>query len=248
MTEPVYPATTTAATRDVIEVLQAGRALAALAVVASHAAIAASGFAGPFHGAGLLEYGWLGVDFFFVLSGFIIFHSTVGRNKTAGHYAAARFRRVYLPYLPIGIAMALAYSFVPQLSEGHRDWSWLPTITLLPVAAETALSVAWTLKHEILFYAIFAAGYFSGRLGLVLGVWAVAIVVGTFAGLSDMVALDPINLEFLMGVIAAIIVRGGGGGNPAGSTSPGPRPLGHGSRWMRSVRCRRSSVWRLPAR
>ena len=75
----------------VINVLQAGRGLAALAVVMLHSSVAARDFGGV-HTAPL-EYGYLGVDFFFVLSGFIIFHSTAGRDRTIKQYATARFRQ-----------------------------------------------------------------------------------------------------------------------------------------------------------
>ncbi|MGU3541295.1 hypothetical protein ACLBXP_25870, partial [Methylobacterium sp. A54F] len=55
----------------VLSVLQAGRALAALAIAAYHSAIATRDFAGtmPEGAFRLLERGTFGVDFFFVLSG-----------------------------------------------------------------------------------------------------------------------------------------------------------------------------------
>src|SRR5689334_3783110 len=135
-----------------IQSLQAGRGLAAFYVVLHHADLAAASFGASRTHVAFFANGYLGVDFFFVLSGFIIYQSTVGWQRTASDYAVARFRRVYLPYLPIGIGIALLYAMDPSLSEGNRSWSWLPTLTLLPVSSDTALSVAWTLKHEILFY------------------------------------------------------------------------------------------------
>src|SRR5262245_55891859 len=99
-----------------IESLQAGRALAALAVVFHHAGMAARDFAHPIVGQSIFDLGYLGVDFFFVLSGFIIYHSTADRSKTAGDYAVARLKRIYVPYLPIGIAIALLYSLLPTVS------------------------------------------------------------------------------------------------------------------------------------
>lgn len=48
--------------------------MAALAVVVHHANLAADGFGGWSFAP--LNYGYLGVDFFFVLSGFIIAYST----------------------------------------------------------------------------------------------------------------------------------------------------------------------------
>jgi peptidoglycan/LPS O-acetylase OafA/YrhL len=192
--------------RNTIYSLQAGRALAALAVVALHSSLAVEGFGQRVPLSPILKNGYLGVDFFFVLSGFIIYHSTAGRGRTPQEYAWARFKRVYLPYLPIGVAMALLYTFIPGVSAGGREWSWLPSVTLLPVTANPALSVAWTLKHEILFYTVFGALYFTRTLVPGLVIWAGLIVVNAFAGMKN-VPLALINLEFLMGIIAAILYR-----------------------------------------
>jgi peptidoglycan/LPS O-acetylase OafA/YrhL len=195
--------------RSLIDSLQAGRALAARAVAVSHAGLAAHDFEGPYAGSAILERGYLGVDFFFVLSGFIIYHSSQGKDLAT--YTMSRVRRVYLPYLPIGVGMALLYTLVPQFSAGDRSWSWLPTLTLLPVKAETALSVAWTLKHEIFFYALFAALYFSGRLAMGLVLWTVAIVAAWAVGFS-IIPLALINLEFVFGILVAVAVGRGMGG------------------------------------
>jgi len=194
-----------------IQSLQAGRGLAALAVVLHHADIAGHDFGrGSIHSP-LLAHGYLGVDFFFVLSGFIIYHSTAGADRSAKQYAWARLRRVYLPYLPIGVGMALLYVVFPQLSQGNRNWSWLPTLTLLPVSSATALSVAWTLKHEMLFYAVFGVLYFGRRLGFGLLLWAIGIVAAAVAGIQNVVPLALINLEFLMGIGIAVAYRARGG-------------------------------------
>lgn len=190
-----------------IQCLQAGRGLAALAVVMHHADLAAHDFGRDHVHVPLLGMGYLGVDFFFVLSGFIIYHSTAGRGRSAAEYAWARFRRVYLPYLPIGVGLALLYVLIPSLSEGDRHWSWLPTLTLLPVSTDTALSVAWTLKHEILFYAVFGLLYFTRLLFPGLLLWGLAIAAAAFAGVKDVVPLALINLEFLMGISVAILYR-----------------------------------------
>jgi exopolysaccharide production protein ExoZ len=84
-------------------------------------------------------------------------------------------------------------------------WGWLPTLTLLPVSASPALTVAWTLQHEMLFYVMFALFYFGNLLWLGLAVWALAIVLGPHGNIP----LALINLEFLMGIATAWLYRRG---------------------------------------
>lgn len=192
-----------------INVLQAGRALAALSVVFHHATLAIHSYSGRFTGDSFFESGYLGVDFFFVLSGFIIYHSIPG--KTVGEYAAHRVRRVYLPYLPVGLGMALLYTFVPQFSAVQRDWSWFTSLTLFPLQADTALSVAWTLKHEMLFYAVFALLYFTRTLLSGLTLWTVAIVAFASMGWNGGIPFALINLEFIMGIALCAAVKRGWG-------------------------------------
>lgn len=198
-----------------INTLQAGRALAALGVVVHHAASSAVDFIGAFPAklGQVLEYGWIGVDFFFVLSGFIIYHTTRGKSdglQGARIYARSRATRIFIPYLPIGIFMVLIYTFLPSLSGSDRAWSALASLTLLPVG-NPALSVAWTLQHEIVFYAIFALGFFTGQLRLTIAAWSVAILAAMVLGGHDMwvplkVILAPINLEFMFGMGCAVLV------------------------------------------
>ena len=189
-------------TKHTINSLQAGRGLAALAVVVLHSSIAARFFGGSFLPYSVFQYGYLGVDFFFVLSGFIIYHSTAGKGRTVRDYAIARFRRVYLPYWPIGIGLALLYVAMPWASLGSRNWAWLPTLTLLPVDSVPALGVAWTLKHEILFYLLFGLFYFSRLLPLGLGIWAVGILLS-----EQQLIFKDVNLEFFMGIAACLLYR-----------------------------------------
>lgn len=193
---------------DTLRVLQAGRGLAALAVVFHHACngVIRQGGELPEWLIGLCSYGYLGVDFFFVLSGFIIYYVNQSRRDEPGfasRYIEARLIRVYVPYLPLGIFMGLAYVALPQLASGDNDWNWFTTLTLLPSPAFPALAPAWTLQHEILFYfvALFA---FRTRsfIALSLLTVAAATAVRLFYPLGYK-GFGLIDLEFIFGIVAA---------------------------------------------
>jgi exopolysaccharide production protein ExoZ len=199
-----------------LEVLQAGRAIAALAVVALHAQVATEAFVGPpppwlKAAAG---QGYLGVDFFFVLSGIIICYTNHGRTARPGwrrRFAESRLVRIFVPYLPVAIAMALFYTFLPGVNRDMPDWGWLSTLTLAPTGTSPALTVAWTLQHELVFYTLallflkpggplpFAAGWAAAILAWQAFGWPLE-PPPTFSVAA--VLLHPINLEFLFGMVA----------------------------------------------
>lgn len=201
--------------------LQMFRGLAALGVVFHHAAISTDAFVGkiPAWLYSMFEHGFLGVDFFFVLSGFIIMSSHFDDEKSIvalKTYGIKRFVRIFPPYWPVSIALMLSYFLLPGVSQGARgDFSWLSSLLLLPDAAPPALSVAWTLIHEVMFYMIFCLYFISSRLFLVfLTGWVLAICVTTWmVGWADFLPflarlLSPINLEFVLGMGVAYLARG----------------------------------------
>ncbi len=188
--------------------LQAGRGIAALAVVLHHADNAVSKQNAPLPEwlSTIFAYGYLGVDFFFVLSGFIIYyvnHSRTQQPGFASKYLKSRFVRVFIPYWPIGIAVAIAYMLLPGLASGANDWGWFSTLTLLPASEGPALAPAWTLQHEILFYAFALICLLLNRLLLLSIVAAIAVAAYSFALPGGYKALGLVDLEFLFGIVVA---------------------------------------------
>jgi peptidoglycan/LPS O-acetylase OafA/YrhL len=151
-----------------LDVLQIFRGIAAVMVVIHHS----TGSLKYYHHLdnpflvfiGLL--GKYGVDFFFVLSGFIISYSSYFKIKQPGafkNYVINRVLRIYIPYLPIGIFMLLLYTYIPSFSSVDRSISTITSLTLFP-DGNPALSVAWTLTFEIIFYILFSIMFFSKKL------------------------------------------------------------------------------------
>lgn len=157
-----------------IRSLQIFRGLAALAVVAHHAAVSTEAFVGSMPGIAqsVFGLGFLGVDFFFVLSGFIIMFAHMGDERSPAavrRYAFKRLVRIFPSYLPISIALIALYAFMPGFSaSGGRDYSLVSSLLLLPADRPPALSVAWTLVHELMFYTVFLL-FFVSRRWLVTG-------------------------------------------------------------------------------
>lgn len=196
--------------------LQIGRGLAALAVAAFHLAalMQAPAFGGgPIPWLSAFDYGWLGVDFFFVLSGFIILHAheaDVGNGARLGRYAYRRVARIfpiYWLYLALCIAGMIAVKSVHfQLSTG-ADWASVLSLVRFSTV-ELPLAQAWTLFHEVLFYAMFALLIVNRRAGLIaLAVWfgCIALIGTRHGGAGEsfsQVVTSSANLNFLAGMLA----------------------------------------------
>ena len=196
--------------------LQIFRGLAAFGVVIHHAALSTNGIVDkiPTWLFEILNHGYLGVDFFFVLSGFIIMNSHFDDTKSIHAlkvYLIKRFVRIFPPYWPVSLVLIMGYFVLPGMTQGVRnDFSWLSSIFLFPDVSPPALSVAWTLIHELLFYIIFTIFFFSSRyFTTVVIIWVLAIL--STIEWADGVQFSPLltclistlNLEFVMGMVVA---------------------------------------------
>ena len=200
-----------------IRSLQVFRGLAALAVVASHVAFSTEAFVGSMPGVAqsVFGLGYLGVDFFFVLSGFIIMFAHMCDQPslaTVQRYAFKRLVRIFPAYLPISIALIALYATMPGFSaSGGRDYSLLSSLLLLPADKPPALSVAWTLVHELMFYAVFLL-FFVSRRWLVIGfvLWGGAIITSNLFLVPSgwlRYPMSLLNIEFMFGVLSAWVVK-----------------------------------------
>lgn len=210
--------TDTAREKSKFGTIEIGRGIASALVIFHHAGniMAQPRFYGGEPFGGHFRNFNVGVDFFFVLSGFIItwIHwDDLGRKEQLGSYARKRFLRIYPPYWGMLFPLILLYLVFPNAGvPSQRDpVNIVLSIFLLPYTAQPVLGVAWTLTHEIFFYAIFALMIFLGRRSIIiLPIWALAIIAAHFAEpLSYPLSffLNPFNLEFIMGVGAAALLK-----------------------------------------
>jgi exopolysaccharide production protein ExoZ len=194
--------------------IQFGRGVAACLVVLFHAGhqLALPQYVGhPFSLTSLFRFGNSGVDFFFVLSGFIIFHVhsvDIGRPRRLAHYVRQRLTRIYPIYW-------IVTAFVIATLVAKHDWPALDifrvikSILLLPDTKDPILGPAWTLIHEMAFYSVFAVAIISVRAGLVVAAAALALTFVNVQNPTPIVALfqSPLHYEFAMGVFAAFAVQ-----------------------------------------
>jgi peptidoglycan/LPS O-acetylase OafA/YrhL len=205
------------ATRQRFTGIEAARGIAALLVVVHHASrnIAEPRFYNQTLLSGHFEIFHVGVDFFFVLSGFIIawMHwSDIGVPSRLGGYVLRRVIRIYPTYwgilIPVMIAFYLSPGFGRSFDRGLD--TTLASLTLVPWPKPLIIGVAWTLVYEMMFYVLFGLAIVLGRWGIWLfRIWLVAIlVVQAFPPLPlpFNILLSAYNLEFLLGVATAIFL------------------------------------------
>jgi peptidoglycan/LPS O-acetylase OafA/YrhL len=147
--------------RPRLSALTSLRFFAALHVVLFHL-YALNIFAGTGFYRDLASIGYVGVSFFFILSGFILVYTYADREFTVWQFWRARFARIYPAYLfsllftaPTFIMMC---AYLPWF-KAHRFLSTTLVITLLqswvPQAALAWNSPAWSLSVEAFFYLLF---------------------------------------------------------------------------------------------
>ena len=198
--------------------IEAGRGIAALLVVLYHVdkVVANPAYWGSRTLGGVFACGHAGVEFFFVLSGFIIAHvhaRDIGRPAALGHYVAKRVDRILPLYWIVLSAMTALALLGPDIASlRHVDGAAIIASYLLvgPDSHAGVLTVSWTLFHEILFYVAFGMLIVDRRLGIVvaaawLAVIAAAAAVGV-AGVPAYVA-SPLNLLFAGGALVEVVVR-----------------------------------------
>ena len=198
--------------------LEVGRGIAAAMVALSHALSLAAEprWFGRVPFGGALANMNVGVDYFFVLSGFIITFvhwQDFGRPGRLGHYARRRFARIFPPYWIILSVIVPVYLAVPSFGE-PRQHDWLAIIAsylLLPMPEQPVLGVAWTLTYELFFYVLLGLVIVMGRRALpLLVLWVAGIALCQLLGWRSYPASffgNTYGTEFLLGMGAAAWLR-----------------------------------------
>ncbi len=199
--------------------IEVARGIAATLVILHHVSQHLSQELGyvPFRRA--LEPGSAAVDFFFVLSGFLILHVTqkdIGNPQTIVRYLRKRVLRIY----PIFWAALLVF-IAMNIIRSNSPVALSPAAIVLegslwPVTSgePRIVGVAWSLSYEIFFYLLFAALLLHRGFGrAVFALWTLAALLvstGALATPSNS-ALELITSEysllFPLGMAVAVGMR-----------------------------------------
>lgn len=162
--------------------LQSLRALAALAVLLFHA-MPFFGQVGGQPGAlgKAFGVGYLGVDLFFVISGFIIARGVPGCRLASAdfrHFVERRAYRIFLGYWPVLALACLYYAWAMPERLAQAD----PRATLFLLShriPDLVIGQAWSLSFELYFYLLFGVLALAGRHAarVVVLIYALVIVV-----------------------------------------------------------------------
>ncbi len=192
--------------------VQYARAAAALLVVIGHI----SGFS-AFQSASMTHFGGVGVDIFFVISGFIMWETSKDQSPT--DFMRRRLARIVPPYwfyTTLLVLLALtAPAWTPNIELSTE--ALLGSYFFIPYTDHRGLMnpillQGWTLNLEMYFYIVFALSLFlSDRRMRFLAVsvfFVIAILIGLVAD-SSWAAISrftsTILLEFVMGMIVSVV-------------------------------------------
>jgi exopolysaccharide production protein ExoZ len=158
------------------------------------------------------SFGNLGVDLFFVLSGYLIYGSIINKKEfSIAGYSRRRIQRIYPTFLVVFfIYIALSFIFPSESKLPHGIIESLiyvsKNILLLPglFDVEPIITVAWSLSYELFYYltipiVIFSLKLKSWKVEARIKLWIFISIIGLIAYL---VLGGPIRLlMFICGII-----------------------------------------------
>ena len=203
-----------------LNLLQVYRGIAALLVVMFHVNQMSTERLNQVTFFNLFQAGWSGVDYFFVLSGFIMVYvhrSAIGKKDQLKSFLVKRCVRIYPIYWIITLIVLCFFLVIPGFANA-QDLSLgkiILSLLLIPQYDKPILDVGWTLVYEMYFYVLFSIAIWLKPKQSVplLSAWLFVTLlhfckIVTFPDAFFLLNLvfGNMNLEFVLGGLAAYIV------------------------------------------
>lgn len=128
----------------------------------------------------LARYGYLGVHLFFMISGYVILLSALGRSPRA--FVASRVSRLY-PALWAGATITMLVTWThgdARFAVSWSDWAWNMTLVPQYVGANFVDGAYWSLAVELQFYVVVwlaLVARLEARLDQLLWAWLLLSLV-----------------------------------------------------------------------
>lgn len=159
------------------------------------------------HTIDIAKYGYLGVEFFFMISGYVIFFSC--QNKTAGEFLASRAKRLYPAFwFAVLFTSLVAVFWGDEIMSVQLDQVIVNLTMVSPYFGyEYVDAVYWTLLFELKFYlAVFVLMLGMGRrLNYAFLVWPFVILIAQQMGWKSIPLTDSYYGFFAAGAVLAMM-------------------------------------------
>jgi len=203
-----------------LNLLQVYRGIAAVLVVMVHVTVKSAGNLNQVTFFNLFGAGWSGVDYFYVLSGFIMVYvhgSAIGKKDQLKSFLVKRAVRIYPIYWIVTLIALCLFLVIPGFAH-TQDLSLgyvIKSLLLIPLKGKPLVDVAGTLIYEINFYLLFSiAIWLKPKHSVpIFSAWLLVTILHYRKIVKfpdDFIVLKTIfgemNLEFVFGCLAAYIV------------------------------------------
>jgi peptidoglycan/LPS O-acetylase OafA/YrhL len=153
---------------------------------------------------GMHAIGNAGVDFFFVLSGYLIYKTLVSRDQAFSQFMVRRMQRIYPAFVAVFTVYCALSLVVPEENKFPHDEPvayLIKNLLLLPgvFPIKPMITVAWSLSYEMFFYLVLPvaiAGLQLRRFSSKQRIAGVAVAAVLFAAWSSI--NDGFHIRMLM--------------------------------------------------
>jgi len=161
-----------------------------------------------------LHIGYIGVDLFFIISGFIMCYTTDNKSISFRKFLGARITRIMPMYWLVTILALIIFIVKPELvnTSGGETSIWA-SFTLVPNGDKYLVNNGWTLSFEFFYYIIFACALIftkTYKIQLISIMISLLAIVGLLINPENVYfkfMTNAVLLEFVLGMIAFHIIK-----------------------------------------